>query len=379
MSSAHAETCPYRRPWISLTLWTAAIALAVAAGSLATPPRLPDHAGPGPLFPRIPAPPPDLRTLLHQLGVGSVMWYAGALALPFLAWAARRLEGRRRARSILLALAALSLLVGGTSVVSYLVAYRRAPARPALSDYLAVELPRHLLPWIAIAGVVVAVEALRRALRAAVERERLRAQVAEQRLIALSSQLQPHFLFNTLQGISTLLHRDPEAADEMLGKLSELLRDVLRHRDRVLVPLGEELRYARTYLEIARLRFADRLAFEIDVPEDLHALAVPLFILQPLVENALAHGIGARLRGGRITLRGRRDADRLWLEVADDGAGLPAGAAPAEGVGMSNTRDRLRASFGTNQTLTLAPCAGGGTVARIDMPCRRDLLLREPP
>jgi two-component system, LytTR family, sensor kinase len=344
------------------------VALAIGLGLLATPPHLPDRAAAGPLFPRIPAPPADVRTLLYQLGVGSVIWYAGVLALPLLLWGARRLEGRPRSRTILPALGVLGLLVIGTGVADYLVTYHGAPSRPTLLEYLAVALPRHLLPWIAIAGAVVAIESGRRAVHARVERERLRAEVAEQRLIALSSQLQPHFLFNTLQAISTLIHRDPEAADEMLGKLSELLRDLLRHRDRSLVPLGDELRYAQTYLEIAQVRFADRLSFEIDVPPDLHRIPVPLFILQPLVENALAHGIGARASGGRITLRGWRQQDRLHLEVADDGAGLPSGA-PREGIGLGNTRDRLRASFGADQSFSLAAGTAGGAIAHIDIPC----------
>ena len=101
----------------------------------------------------------------------------------------------------------------------------------------------------------------------------------------------------------------------MLAKLSDLLRDLLRHRDHVLVPLSDELRYARTYLEIAQLRFADRLSFEIDVAPALDQASVPLFILQPLVENALAHGIGGRTRGGRVVVNARRDAERLSLEV----------------------------------------------------------------
>jgi two-component system LytT family sensor kinase len=227
-----------------------------------------------------------------------------------------------------------------------------------------------LLPWIAVAGIVAAVEARRRGLQSIVERERLRAQVAEQRLVALTSQLHPHFLFNTLQGISTLIHRDAEAADEMLGKLSDLLRDLLRHRDSVLVPLTDELRYARTYLEIARMRFGERLEFEIEASPELHEPSVPLFILQPLVENALAHGVRPRAGPGRVTLKAWRRDGRLYMEVSDDGAGLPAGAPLREGIGLTNTRERLRASFGADHSFSLESAPGGGTVARIDIPYR---------
>jgi LytS/YehU family sensor histidine kinase len=178
----------------------------------------------------------------------------------------------------------------------------------------------------------------------------------------------PHFLFNTLQSISTLIHRDADAADEMLAKLSDLLRDLLRHRDSVLVPLGDEIRYAQTYLEIAKLRFGDRLVFSVDVPPQLFELEVPLFILQPLVENALAHGVGGRMRGGRVALRAWRRDGIMTLEVADDGAGLSAAA--KDGVGLSNTRERLRASFGDEQRLSIESPAEGGVVARIEIPAR---------
>jgi LytS/YehU family sensor histidine kinase len=154
----------------------------------------------------------------------------------------------------------------------------------------------------------------------------------------------------------------------MLSKLADLLRDLLRHRDRVLVPLVEEVRFTRTYLEISKLRFADRLTFDIDIPAELHQASVPLFILQPLVENALAHGIGARMRGGRVTLAAARQNGRLYIEVADDGAGMNTLVPPRDGIGLSNTRERLRASFGTNQQLSIDSVPSGGVIARIDIP-----------
>jgi LytS/YehU family sensor histidine kinase len=320
----------------------------------------------------VPLPPPDLRTLLYQLGVGSVLWYAAAVALPFMLWGARRIDAERlgRLRALMIVVGIVAALSSVTAAVEYGILYRDAPMRPGLTAYLFVAIRQNVLPWIALVGLVAAIEARRRALRAAVERERLRAQVAEQRLIALTGQLHPHFLFNTLQGISTLMHRDAEAADEMLAKLSDLLRDVLRHRDHALVSFDDEIRYARTYLDIARLRFADRLDFSIEVSPDVDSPSVPLFILQPLVENALAHGIGRSARGGRVTVRAWRERDRLLLEVADTGAGLPNGLALSEGLGLTNTRERLRASFGDDQRLSIASASGGGVVARIDIPYR---------
>jgi LytS/YehU family sensor histidine kinase len=306
------------------------------------------------------------------------MWYAAAIALPLLVLGARRLDVARLGWRRVVALTAVMLatLVVLTGLSEYLVTYRGAPSRPTLASFIAVAARVDLLAWLTVAGIVVAVEARRRAASATLERERLRAQIAEQQLIALTGQLQPHFLFNTLQGISTLIHRDPVAADEMLNQLSDLLRDLLRHRDSVLVPLGDEMRRARTYLDIARHRFGERLAYDVDVPDVLHDAAVPLFILQPLVENALAHGIGGRMRGGRISLSATRSGDRLRVEVADDGAGLAAGVPPTERIGLTNTRQRLCAAFGDDQRLTLEPRAGGGAVARLDLPYRPAPLAR---
>jgi two-component system, LytTR family, sensor kinase len=257
-----------------------------------------------------------------------------------------------------------------TGVIQYFADYGSLARGPGPEDYLPVALRRDALPWIAVAGIVAFIEARRRGREAALEQARLRAEVAEQRLVALTGQLQPHFLFNTLQNISALIHRDAEAADEMLAKLSELLRDLLRHRDHVLVPLADEIRHTGTYLDIARVRFAERLAVVIDVPPDVHEALVPLFILQPLVENALAHGIGGRLDGGCISVRARRVGDRLHLEVTDDGAGFAEGRPGREGIGLANTRERLRASFGDDQHLSLVRVEAGGTSARIELPYR---------
>ena len=364
---------PERRAWLGPTLgWGAVVVGAIALGIYAEPsrPRLPPGAGRA--LPRVPPPPPDLPALLDALGVGSFVWFVVALALPAFVWLSRRYGSERASRARTLAIAA-AIVTGSTAastIAQFFIIYGSTTNRPPLGSFLPSVLPAHLLAWTALVGVVGAIEWRRRAQQAALERERLRAQVAEQRLIALTGQLQPHFLFNTLQGISTLIHRDGNAADDMLAKLSDLLRELLRHRESALVPLGDEVRYARTYLEIAALRFADRLTFAIDVPAELEMAAVPLFILQPLVENALAHGIGGRVQGGCVTIAARRRGERILLEVADDGAGLGGPGPRREGLGLGNTRERLRAGFGVDQRLTIENRAGGGTVVVIDVPFR---------
>ncbi|MFN8579513.1 MAG: histidine kinase [Gemmatimonadaceae bacterium] len=354
-------------------LWGAIVVAAIALGAYAREPAMapPPGMAPGRMLPRVPGPPPDFRALLYLLGIGSVVWYAAALALPFLLWGARRIDPQRqgRLRVAALAIGTLAALVLVTALAQYVALYGDAPLRPSFADFLPTGIRQGLLPFLALSGLIAAVEGRRRSQGSALERERLRAKVAEQRLVALTGQLEPHFLFNTLQNISTLIHKNPEAADEMLAKLSDLLRDLLRHRDHVLVPLSDELRYARTYLEIAQVRFADRLEVEIDVAPMPSDPSVPLFILQPLIENALAHGIGVRARGGRISLKTWRLDERLFLEVADDGVGLTNGGA-VDGIGLSNTRERLAASFGADQHFALEQGVHGGVVARIDIPYR---------
>jgi two-component sensor histidine kinase len=324
------------------------------------------------LVPRVPGPPPDFATLLYFLGVGSVTWYAAAIAFPLMLLAARRIDLEHRSR--VTKVAALSALLAGlvafSTVASYFATYRNVPRAPTIGAYLPVGLRQNLLPWIALVGIAIAIEVRRRNIRAAVERERLRAQVAEQRLIALTAQLQPHFLFNTLQGISTLIHRDPRAADEMLAKLSDLLRELLRNRDSMFVPLSDEIQLTRTFLEIAKLRFGDRLQFEINAEPDSLEAVVPLFLLQPIVENALRHGIGGSTAGGSISVTTLRQDGRLRLLVENDGARLDSVYATQEGMGLRNTRERLRASFGDDQRFTLENGDGERTRALIEIPYR---------
>jgi two-component system LytT family sensor kinase len=359
--------------WVrAAVVWLVIVLALVALGRYAEPPEfLRGPAGRNSL-PRMPGPAPDFPTLLYLLGVGSLIWYAVVIAFPLLVLGARHLDADRlgRGRVVALAVGTVVALIAFTSVLQYVVLYRGVDQGPPFAAYAPQALRLNVLPWVAVAGLAAVIEARRRAAQAALDRERLRAQIAEQRLIALTGQLHPHFLFNTLQGISTLIHRDPDAADEMLAKLSDLLRDLLRHRDQALVPLSDELRYARTYLEIAQLRFADRLQFQIDVDAALDQASVPLFILQPLVENALAHGIGGRTQGGRVSVSARRLGDRLELTVVDDGAGLTTSATRRDGIGLSNTRERLRATFGDDHHFSLDGRPEGGVIARIDIPYR---------
>ncbi len=205
--------------------------------------------------------------------------------------------------------------------------------------------------------------------RHAAERARLEAQLAQARLSALQMQLHPHFLFNTLHAVSALVERDPAGVRTLIARLSSLLRRVLdTPSDRV--PLSEEAAFLRDYLDVQRVRFQDRLAVEEAwAPDTLDALVPPL-VLQPLVENAVGHGVGRIEDGvGVIRVGARREGGRLVLTVEDNGPGLDGAGPPGpDGVGLANTRARLDALFGADGRLDLEPRPGGGVAARVTVP-----------
>jgi hypothetical protein len=205
-----------------------------------------------------------------------------------------------------------------------------------------------------------------RELRAA----QLETQLTAARLGALQSQLRPHFLFNTLNMIAEQVHTDPAGADAMITRLGVLLRSSFALRDAQEVELREELELLRCYLDIMRQRFHDRLTIEMDIhPNALDAL-VPHLVLQPLVENALRHGIERREEGGVLQIAVHPHLDTLDIEVRDNGPGLTAGHT-REGTGVRNTRDRLVHLYGEAQRFTLGPRPGGGAIAAVMIPYRR--------
>jgi two-component sensor histidine kinase len=224
----------------------------------------------------------------------------------------------------------------------------------------------------ALLAVIHAIELNRRAVENAARASRLEANLAAARLEALTSQLQPHFLFNTLHSISTLMHRNVEMADTMLARLGDLLRRTLDERDKPELPLADELRLLDAYLDIVRVRFDDRLSIDIDVPPNACTALVPRFVLQPLVENALQHGIGSREGAGHVTIRAERVDGRLSLTVTDDGVAgnLGDNGFPREGIGLTNTRQRLRERYGADHILRLTRSDGGGLIVTMDIPFR---------
>ena len=202
----------------------------------------------------------------------------------------------------------------------------------------------------------------------------LATELVRARLEVLRMQLNPHFLFNTLHVISALIHENPEDADRIVARLSELLRVSLEQSDTQEVPLRQELSFLERYLEIEQVRFQDRLAVELDIESGLDDILVPSLILQPLVENAIRHGIAPREDMGRVKIAARRLNGMLELKVGDNGPGLPEieVASHPEGVGLSNTRSRLSHLYGANHQFQLTPAPGGGLEVTLLIPCRTE-------
>jgi signal transduction histidine kinase len=235
--------------------------------------------------------------------------------------------------------------------------------------FLALSVTHSLFVFLAITATVQAAAYQRRAR----ERERdalsLRAQLTSARLESLRAKLQPHFLFNTLNGISDLIFTDPEKADTLVLRLAQLLRATLDtvHDE---ISVREELAMLATYFQIERVRFGDRLRVSIDADREANDARVPPFLVQPLAENAIQHGIAPRSGGGAVTVRAtvrhEHRAPRLVLELSDDGVGMPANA--AEGLGLRITRQRLHTMYRGAGVLSVRPRPGGGTVATIELP-----------
>jgi two-component system LytT family sensor kinase len=229
-----------------------------------------------------------------------------------------------------------------------------------------------LIDFWAVIGVAHAVEYYRRAQ----DRERvaaqLRAQLSHAQLQALRAQLHPHFLFNTLNGIATLMHRDVREADRMITDLADLLRATLQHTGTHEIALGDELALLQRYLAIEGTRFRDRLTTTYEIAPDVVDALVPQFLLQPLAENAIEHGIAPRPGPGHVVIGAARVDGQVHLTVRDDGLGLRSAASHGHGVGLANTRARLVELYGSAQRLTLeGASASGGACVTVVLPYRR--------
>lgn len=205
--------------------------------------------------------------------------------------------------------------------------------------------------------------------RARWKQEALQARVTEAQLKLLQGQIEPHFLFNTLANVQSLIDFDPERAKLMLERFTDYLRASLGQLRGDTTTLAQEFAMLEAYLGLMQLRMGERLKVELSLPADLGGIELPPLLAQPLVENAIHHGLEPKIAGGMVAVSARRVDGRLWIEVADDGQGLDAPKRRGgNGVALDNIRERLTARFGPSATLELLPRDGGGTLARIQMP-----------
>ena len=319
------------------------------------------------------------------------LWYLPALMVPAIVCAARRfpLEAGRRIRAIavhsagalvfsfahIIGLLGVRFLLWENGGKSPLATWEQYFQRRVFE-----QMDASLMVYAVIVGVSHAVayyhELQERKLKAA----QLETRLIEARLKTLEAELHPHFLFNTLHAISTLVHRDPESADRMISRLSDLLRITFDRSGEPKVSLKEEIEFLQKYLDIEQTRFQDRLTVSVHVEPEALDGEVPRMILQPLVENAIKHGIAGRSGGDNIRITAGLDGERLWMQVRDNGAGLQVRTLKAlrTGIGLSNTRARLDCLYGRHYRLEFSDKHGGLSVL-IEIPFQRVTAAGGPP
>jgi two-component system, LytTR family, sensor kinase len=308
------------------------------------------------------------------------LWIFFGILSPFIYVLARRYPLRRENLRGTIAIHLFGALVLCVTWVSLGVALsaimnRRPPQETFLryySSYILVSLPWSLFLYFTVLGCVLAFTYYREARERESQQARLAAQLAEARLGALRMQLHPHFLFNSLNAITVLVRdENTSAASKTLELLSGVLRQVLQSEKRQQVTLAEEIQFIEKYLAIEQVRFSDRLKVRWSVDPSLCDALVPEFILQPLVENAVRHGVAKRGDAGVIEVTASSEGGALELSVKDDGPGYRRSS--EAGVGISNTRARLKTLFGESGNLELLGGAAGGTIATVRFPLLRQV------
>jgi len=319
---------------------------------------------------------------LLAIAASLTQWWAWGLITPLIVATDRRLPFSDRQLAGRLA-AHLVLSFVFTILYVYLSAVLRAGIHLApWNGVFTLQLVRNalggmylwgwLIYWVILGGWL-ALNYYERFVTSELRRERLERRFSEARLNNLRLQLDPHFLFNALNTVSSQLERDPRLARRMIEHLGDLLRLSLDSKDRQEVTLTEELAFLDHYLAIQRIRFGDHLRIETDVAPDVRHAAVPSLILQPLVENAVRHGLASRAGGGTVTISARPDGDRLEIRVQDDGVGLPKGwqLETGAGVGLSVTRERIAELHPNGSSrFTVTSRFSGGTNVDISLPLR---------
>jgi two-component system LytT family sensor kinase len=302
-------------------------------------------------------------------------WCIWALIAPGVLWLARKfpIEKEKLARNLAIhmgAAVAAALLHWELSNLSrhYVLGF------PGSTSIAFVFHQNFLIYWILV-GAISGYNYYERYREGELHSAQLSAQLSQAQLQSLRAQLHPHFLFNTLNSIAALVHRNPDEADRMIARLSDLLRISLEQVGVQEVPLAQEIEFLKRYVEIEQARFAYRLRVDLEIAPETLTARTPYLILQPLVENAIRHGIAPRAQPGRVVVSAARENGFLILQVRDDGAGLAAGlSAPArEGLGLSSTRERLSKLYGDHQRFEANNGAQGGFVVTIAIPFNTDI------
>jgi len=328
----------------------------------------------------------------QAVSFGASFWALWLLFLPAVAWLAFRfpIERRRLLRNVgLHLLACLLVVVASKAAFRAGAQFFPSPQRSetpgrspgsktnmphppgSFRPFLALRAALDALVYWSLVGVCHAITHFRRSQ----ERERraveLEARLTSAKLQALRMQINPHFLFNTLNSIATLVYVNPRAADEMLGDLSELLRRSLDSMEEQEIPLAQELEFIGAYLSIEQKRFGERLRVEQSVPDEVMKALVPALILQPLVENAIRHGIEPRRGPGLVSIEAKQEDTHLHLIVRDNGRGLPGAdvnSSVRRGIGLANTQARLQGLYGRDQSFSFGKAEPQGCRVDIHLP-----------
>lgn len=351
------------RGWLRLQLALSAVALAVVLVRSAQIVRMSGTPGTVVLW----------KPVIATQAAFWIAWslWAGAL-VPLVRRLVERPPSRWRAVVSLVALAILPPLFVPLlyAPVHWLTFQGNASFHQAWGHMASHDVLTNVLLSATIVGVVYGWLSLQRGQRLAMQASVLREQLAQAQLDTLRAQLNPHFLFNALNSVAVLARRgNTDAVERMVTRLGDLLRHSLESSRAQLVPLRVELEALRAYLEVEQVRHGERLAVSIDVPDALLDGAVPSFLLQPLVENAIRHGFSDASHVLHVGVSARRRDGTLALVVEDDGAGFGAREARADGLGLGNTRSRLEGLYGSRASIAIGPSAAGtGTTVTVTIP-----------